>query len=203
MGRNMKKSDNSGSKRKDVLSKARKDGVKLLKEEEREWKKLRKQRLKHLREAREARQLKILEEEENKKKKHRSYFKSKVKTAFKLWLMRLKESIKDFISGKKIPKVEPEEEVDIKNVSETKVLANVPGKERKIQQEITFIEEEINELNKPVEKIKDDIKTKKKDIKKILSPVIYTKTKELIRLEKMERKLREKLDGIRNHDGKV
>jgi hypothetical protein len=197
--RNKQKGDSGGNNRKDVLIKARKGGIRLLKEEEREWKKLRKERLKHLRKAREARQLKILQEEEEKKKKHKLYFRSKVKTAFRLWWIRLKESVKDFVSGKKVPKIEPEEGIGVKKTSKPKLMPMAYGKEKKMQKEIKFIEEEIKELNKPVESIKDDVKARKKDIKRILSPAIYTKTKELIRLEKMEGKLKDELDGIRNH----
>jgi lipopolysaccharide export LptBFGC system permease protein LptF len=198
MQNNSEYSPDTASKRTDILEKARGDGLKLLKEEKKEWKKLRKERLKQLKKARETRQLNLVIKEDEKIKRHKKYFRHKIITAFRLWCGRIKEKLKNIASGRKVPDIEPEEGIDVKNVSEPKLTVKIPLKQRKLKKEIMFIEDEIKELNKPMERIEEDIKSKKKDMKKILSPKIYQKTKELIRLEEREKRLWKELDGIRN-----
>jgi hypothetical protein len=183
------------SKKDDVLKNARKSRLKLLEEKKKKLRKLRKLRLKYLKKARNA---KLIKEERSKIKKHDYYFRHKLKETCMLWRQRIKDKLSSIT--KKVPGIMPEPRLDVKEITGPRVAEKTPTEQRKLQKQISLIDEEIKELNKPINIIKKDVRAKKKDIKRMLSPKIYQKTRELITLEEKEKNIRKKLENIRRQD---
>ena len=177
-----------------ILKEEKKTREKLIDDKERRKKKLQKLRLGYLEHAREAKQLELVREEERKANRHKYYFRHKLKMTFRLWWQR----VKDIFSMKKIPKISPIEDIVVREVSKPYIIINLPSEESRLKKGVSFIEEEIAELSKPISKIEDDVRDKKKNIKNLLSPKIYNRTKELIRLSKEKERIADELSRIRS-----
>ena len=186
---------------KGILIKVKNARLELSKEKKKREKELYGMRVRYLEKAREIRRKNIEKEERRKKRRHYYYFKNKLKNAFRLWQSRVNESIKNFITGRKVPNVKPIEDVVVKEISKEYFVLSFEPEDVRLEKRAGFIDREIEELRKPIEKIENDVKANKKDIKKLLSPKIYYKTKELIKLEEKARKISKELDEIRegNH----